>query len=299
MSQKASEPQRPNTRAKNANQRPGLIVLETQQKRRNAGEMAKVRAQEHLDMTLTEQHIHAALKNVARIQDKQHLEDIEVTHPRQAPSLRRNEMPSLRRHETVLQPRHVVPSMANDAIEIETEANTDDEDDPLAGDGDTERDDMYYGDDADENDPEDIAEEDGEGRTCPKKKKKGEGIRSLIDSLRKNPHPAGEMSSHLNINLVNKAPPIPTPKGKGKQPRARPMCVSFTSHPKNISLTLPTSFASPTLYHLIDPFLTTSTIIGGIISPYDPLPLGNYPFLPSPQSHWHSHTIGCPPHHKV
>ncbi|KAH9019353.1 hypothetical protein EDB85DRAFT_1809903, partial [Lactarius pseudohatsudake] len=80
---------RPVTRAKNATQHPGKVVLDTQQKRRNAEAMTKVRAQERLDRRTTERGIRAALKYVASIQDQQLVEDAEADQPIRAPSLRR------------------------------------------------------------------------------------------------------------------------------------------------------------------------------------------------------------------
>ncbi|KAI9432153.1 hypothetical protein BJY52DRAFT_1086979, partial [Lactarius psammicola] len=80
---------RPVTRAKNATQRPGQILVEAQQKRRSAEQMAKVRAQERLDRRITEQGIRAALKHVANIQDRQQSEDAEAGRRVLAPSLRR------------------------------------------------------------------------------------------------------------------------------------------------------------------------------------------------------------------
>ncbi|KAI9436204.1 hypothetical protein H4582DRAFT_1800226, partial [Lactarius indigo] len=80
---------RPVTRAKNATQHPGQVVLDAQSKRRTNEEMTKVREQEHLEIRVAEQEIRAALKKVARIQDQQELEDIETDRPTVAPSLRR------------------------------------------------------------------------------------------------------------------------------------------------------------------------------------------------------------------
>ncbi|KAI9436931.1 hypothetical protein H4582DRAFT_1767856, partial [Lactarius indigo] len=80
---------RPVTRAKNATQHPGQVVLNAQSKRRTNEEMTKVREQERLEIRVAEQEIRAALKKVARIQDQQELEDIETDRPTVAPSLRR------------------------------------------------------------------------------------------------------------------------------------------------------------------------------------------------------------------
>ena len=62
---------RPVTRAKNATQHPGQVVLDAQPQRRNPTQMKKVRAEERLDRKLTEKAIRAALKSVASIQDQQ------------------------------------------------------------------------------------------------------------------------------------------------------------------------------------------------------------------------------------
>ena len=61
------------------------------------------------------------------------------------------------------------------------------------------------------------------------KKKKGSEMQALIDTLRKNPHPTGEIMNKLDLALVTKVPPIPAPKGK----KARAMCV-FTSVPYHV-----------------------------------------------------------------
>ena len=79
------------TRAKNATQRPGLIDRESKQTRRGPAEMAKVRSTARLNTRLTDQRLHAALKNVAEIQDQQHVKDINASVPKMAPSLRRHE----------------------------------------------------------------------------------------------------------------------------------------------------------------------------------------------------------------
>jgi hypothetical protein len=173
---------RPVTRAKNVNQHPGQIILESQQKRRNTDEMAKVRAQEQLDRELTEQHICAALKSVARVQDQQQVEDDKDKRPIVAPSLQQ--------HDTMIQPHHIVPSMANDAI------GTDEDDsgqEAAMGEGDTERDEWVDDSVEDGGDSKSKSDSDGiqvadeeEEELCPKKKKKkGKGMHAVIDSLRK------------------------------------------------------------------------------------------------------------------
>ncbi|KAI9433680.1 hypothetical protein BJY52DRAFT_1231463, partial [Lactarius psammicola] len=183
--QSQSQGHRPVTRAKNATQRPGQILVEAQQKRRSAEQMAKVRAQERLDRRITEQGIRAALKHVANIQDRQQSEDAEAG--------RRVLAPSLRRHETLL----VVPS--------HTDAGTEK--------GDTE---------IDKRTEEEVAQADdnrwqatwvmGErGEEQPRKtKKKGDPMRVLIDSLRKQSRPSGKS---IEVSLVTKGtPPVPATK---------------------------------------------------------------------------------------
>ena len=85
-----SQPSHPTTRAKNATQHPGLVVLKAKQKRRCAAKMTKVRLQERLNRRLTERRLHVALKNVARVQDQQRDKDIKADIPKVAPSLRRH-----------------------------------------------------------------------------------------------------------------------------------------------------------------------------------------------------------------
>ena len=217
-------PSRPTTQAKNTTQHPGLVVLEAQQKQRCAAEMTKVRFQERLNRRLTERHLHVALKNVARVQDQQRDEDIEADIPKVAPSLRHHKT------QAYLQD---VPSMVvdddddndnNGFVVVETEKaslrdESIDETDPLSGDGATKIND-WFDNKSEENNLEIMIEEEGEVKR-PKKKKKGEGVHVLVESLRKN-LPTAE-NSKLNLNLVMAPPPIPVPKSK----KARPMCVEF------------------------------------------------------------------------
>ena len=219
-----SQPSRPTTRAKNATQHPGLVVLKAKQKRRCAAEMTKVRLQERLNRRLTERRLHAALKNVARVQDQQRDKDIEADIPKVAPSLRR--------HNTQVYHQDV-PSMVIDDDEeeeedafvlVETEKTSlrdesIDEVDPMSGNGATKIND-WFDDKSEENNLEIMEEEEGEVKR-PKKKKKGKGVRVLVELLRKN-LPTAE-NPKLTLNLVMAPPPIPVPKGK----KARPMCVDF------------------------------------------------------------------------
>ena len=225
MSHPQSQPSRPTTRAKNATQHPGQVVLETRQKRRSAADMAKVRSQERKNLRLTNQRLYAALKNVAGIQDQQHIEDSENNVAKVAPSLRR--------HDTLASypcARRVVPSMADDTTmvgesEKESAGPRDQSLDEVdqAGDGATEActpepEENDWFDDrsaSEENVPVDVVADEEER---PRKKRKGDGIRTVVESLRKSLRPtgeAGEGASKLKINVVNMPPPpIPTPKGK-------------------------------------------------------------------------------------
>ena len=204
---------RPVTRAKNATQHPGQVVINAQSKRRGVEEMEKVRAQERFDIQVAERRLHAALKSVARIQDKHQTEDVRAQQPVIAPSLRH-------RGATLPPGRlQVVPGAADDDSEAEGEeyhvgsllATVVSE-----GEGDTELDKWF---DSDPKEPEevpsdkdedDIEEGQGQGQRRTKKKKRGDGLPALVDSMRK--HPIGPKKH--NVNLVNKVPPTPTPKGK-------------------------------------------------------------------------------------
>jgi hypothetical protein len=193
---------RPVTRAKNATQHPGQIVINAQQIRRGTEEMAKVRAQECLNRGLTEQRTRAALKSVARIQDQQQTQDIEGRLPVLAPSLRR--------HETLMLPAYADPSVADNDKEMD---GSDGEAAALTGEGDTEE-------DEDTSDMDDI-EEEGQHR---KKRKRGDGMRALIETMRKHPR---ENSKKPTAILVT-----PFPALKGKKPRARALAsYVLTSQP--------------------------------------------------------------------
>ena len=91
--------------------------------------------------------------------------------------------------------------------------------DPMSGDGVTEIND-WFDNKSEENNLEIMEEEEGEVKR-PKKKKKGEGVRVLVESLRKNLPTAENLK--LTLNLVMAPPPIPVPKGK----KAHPMCADF------------------------------------------------------------------------
>ena len=230
---------RPVTRAKNANQRPGQVVLDFQQKRRSPGEMSKVRAQERLELGIAEQRLRTALKKVANVQDQQQAEDIEEE--------RRVVAPSLRRHETLL-PRHIDPSAADAADEsTDSEKEKTDTNDDKSNAGPPDEDgyvetDEYVEDRSPSPEPsdaemadieEEVKRDTGRCRKPSKgtkgKKKKGSEMQALIDTLRKNPRPTGEIMNKLDLALVTKVPPIPAPKGK----KARAMCV-FTSVPYHV-----------------------------------------------------------------
>jgi hypothetical protein len=163
--------------------------------------MSQVRAQDRLNRRLTERRTRAALKTVARIQDLQHAEDMETEPP-----VRR--APSLRRHETLVLP---APT-DSDPSDNEMDQSDGEQGDPEKDEGPSSEDE----------DSDDMEEEDRQGR---RKKKKGDGVRALIASMRK-PHLAG-VKKPAAI-LVTKVP-TPAPKGKA---RALASCV-FTSHPKH------------------------------------------------------------------
>jgi hypothetical protein len=231
---------RPVTRAKNATQRPGQAVLDYQQKRRGQKEMSKVRAQERLDLGIAEQRLRTALKTVAEVQDEQQAEDVEEEVLVVAPSLRR--------HKTHLQ-CHINASAADtsdstgtDSEKEKTDTNNDKSDaDPPDDDGYIETDewveDKAPAPECSDSELADVEEEvkqvAGErgkpGKGSKGKKKKGDEMRRLIDTLRKNPRPVGDIPKKLDLVLVTKVPPIPAPKGK----KARAMYV-FTSVPSHV-----------------------------------------------------------------
>jgi hypothetical protein len=216
---------RPVTRAKNATQHPGQVVLDAQAKRRTAMEMKKVRAEERIDRELTEKGIRAALKYVASIQDQQHEDDVDAQRPVVAPSLRRR--------KTVIMPKcrlgglQAGPGPTGDDI---PESEQDADMMLLEGEGDTEVDDWCKDQaedspseeemDIDEGDQEAVDEVQDQG---PRrfKKKKGDGLPALIDAMRKHPRlPPGNLKTP-NVGLVSKAAPTPARKGK----KARALCV--------------------------------------------------------------------------
>ena len=173
--------------------------------------------------TMADDTTYAALKNVTGIQDLQQIDSENNVA---------NMAPLLCRHDTLAsnpRARRVVPSMADDTTMVgESEKASPgprdeslDEVDQLAGDGATEactepEDNDWFDDEIEENNvPVDVvANEEGP----PRKKRKGDGIWTMVESLRKSLHPAGgEGASKLKINLVNMPPPpIPTPKGKAR-----------------------------------------------------------------------------------
>ncbi|KAH9159139.1 hypothetical protein EDB89DRAFT_1916774 [Lactarius sanguifluus] len=209
-----SQARRPVTWAKNATQHP-------RQKRRSSEVMAKVREQACLERRVAEQEIRAALKNVARIQDQQELEDIQVDRPSMAPSLRR--------HETLLFSDFVPcykPIPEKDTTEANKESDKDlSEDEAAPVNRDSEREEMGPGEE-DNGDIEDIEGEGGQHKTKKKGNSDGNPMRALINSLWKKPHlVAGK--SVANISLVTKEPPIPAVKGK--KPHAR--LIQSVAHP--------------------------------------------------------------------
>ncbi|EGN94012.1 hypothetical protein SERLA73DRAFT_78387 [Serpula lacrymans var. lacrymans S7.3] len=70
---------RPTTRAKNASQHPGKVLLELQRKRRTKAEIAAAKKKEELTLEQVEQGVRAGLAAVAAIEDKQVLEDGEAS----------------------------------------------------------------------------------------------------------------------------------------------------------------------------------------------------------------------------
>lgn len=216
MAPAQSQSLRPVTRAKNATQHPGLV--NAQQKRRSVAEMAKVRSEERLNKKLTEQRLYAALKKVAKVQDQNHDEDIEANIPILAPSLRRHET----RGTIVTNTADGDITLDDDLVVAETESVNPvdedlDEDDPPVP--------VISERQAEINSWYDFGSDLSTGEQPPKKKKKkGDGTRELVGTLRKNP-PARE-NPKVNINVfakpTNKVPP---PRPKGKQPQPRSLCV--------------------------------------------------------------------------
>ena len=206
----------PVTRAKNATQHPGQVVLDAQPQRRNAAVMKKVRAEERLDRELTEKAIRAALKSVASIQDQQHKDDIEARRPVVAPSLRR--------HKTRILPEDLQVEPGTPDNIMDTEKDTNYGRVLEEGEGETEVDDWF-----DDKIPEDCSsdgakdtlegydEEDEEAGGVQEKsqrrqkKKRGDGLPALIEAMQKHPRPVG---GNLDVSLAAKVPPIPAPKGK-------------------------------------------------------------------------------------
>ena len=214
------------TRAKNATQHPGLVDLEPQQKRRGPAEMAKVRSAVRLSTRLADQRLHAALNKVAEVQDRQQKEDIEANVPKVAPSLRHQKQKASRvpddnnslRDEDAPEP--VVNAVETQVDPMDEYLSMDEEDETpvqaapvrIAKPAPDYNDWFNFGSDQ-EDGP--IAEE------PPKKKKKGDGLRNVVATLRKNP--PGENAA-LKVNLVTKVPPIPALNGK----KPRSLCVNFS-----------------------------------------------------------------------
>lgn len=205
------------TRAKNATQRPGLIDRESKQTRRGPAEMAKVRSTARLNTRLTDQRLHATLKNVAEIQDQQHVKDINASVPKMAPSLRRHEKQAneVLGDENALREAEAFTAKTLDTQQVDPmdEDLSVDEEDALPVPSKKRLAPDYY-DYWNFGSDEDIATE------LPRKKKKGDGLRDVVVALRKN---VPSENLELKMNLVTKVPPIPAPKGK----RPRSLCVQF------------------------------------------------------------------------
>jgi hypothetical protein len=173
------------TQAKNMTQRPGLVDHETLPKRRGPAEMAKVRSEAQLNVKLTDKRLYAALKNVAKIQDRQQVEDSQANILKVAPSLRHQD-----KHA------NTVPNTADD---------NDAPNDPFPEES-QQVDLMYEGISVDEEDePLPVvqrkaqaepkfydyfnfrSDEDAGAEEPPKKKKKGDGLQDVVTSLCKNP----------------------------------------------------------------------------------------------------------------
>ena len=206
---------RPVTRAKNATQHPGQVVLDAQPQRRNPTQMKKVRAEERLDRKLTEKAIRAALKSVASIQDQQREDDIEAQRLVVAPSLRR--------HKTRIIPEdlQVDPSSPDDITDTEMDADI-----IAEGEGETEVDEWFDEkilESSSDGDNDAIEYEDGDdedaggvqvkSQRC-QRKKRGDGLPALIEAMRKHPRPVGGNLKKSDVSLVAKVPPIPASKGK-------------------------------------------------------------------------------------
>jgi hypothetical protein len=70
------------TQAKNVTQCPGLVDRETLPKWRGPAEKAKVRSEAQLKVKLTDKRLYTTLKNVAKIQDRQQVEDSQANIPK-------------------------------------------------------------------------------------------------------------------------------------------------------------------------------------------------------------------------
>jgi hypothetical protein len=183
---------------------PGLVDCKTLPKRRGPAEMAKVRSEVQLNVKLTDKCLYATLKNIAKIQDQQQVEDSQANIPKVAPSLCHQD-----KHA------NTVPNTADD---------NDAPNDPFPEES-QQVDLMYEGISVDEGDkplpvvqrkaqaePEFYdyfnfgSDEDAGAEEPPKKKKKGDGLQDVVTSLCKNP-PGNGVNSKLKLNLVTKVPP--------------------------------------------------------------------------------------------
>ena len=200
--------------------------------------MAKVRSDAHLDTRLTDQRLHAALKKVAGIQDRQVEEDIMTSVPKVAPSLRRQERKASSVPEDNDTPNEASPvenAAESQRVYLMDEEMSEEEvaPVPLVRPPEPDYDDWF-------NFKSDPAY--GLGETPKKKKKKGDGLRDVVATLRKNPPQAG-VNEKLKINLVTKIPPIPAPKGK----KPRSLCVPIYI----ISEYFTDQFSSPRLKKMV------------------------------------------------
>jgi hypothetical protein len=261
------------TWAKNVTQHPGLVDHKTLPKWRGPTEMAKVRSEAQLNVKLTDKHLYATLKNIAKIQDRQQVKDSQANIPKVVLLLRHQD-----KHA------NTVPNTADD---------NDAPNDPFPEES-QQVDQMYKGISVDEEDellpvvqskaqaePEFYnyfnfgSDEDAGAEEPPKKKKKGDGLQDVVTSLCKNP-PGNGANSKLKLNLVTKVPPpIPAPKGK----KPHPLCVQLYFI-QILSLTFFLHVALPE-WPLFSPKPPFFTMISG------PLPLAPLQFptpTPSPPS---------------
>ncbi|KAF8256394.1 hypothetical protein EI94DRAFT_1711617 [Lactarius quietus] len=203
----------PITQAKNATQHPGLAVLEYQQKWRGHKEIWLPRFKTNSTEDVEEEELVVA--------------------------------PSLRQHETLLS-HQINASMADDSTDTKSEKEKTDtnnnKSDPGTPDDNGYRSNEWAEDKSPAPDYSDseladieeglkqVAGQQGKPDKGSKgKKKKGNEICSLINTLRKNPRPVGEIPMKLDLMLVTKVLPIPAPKGK----KARAIAAHTVAHPSN------------------------------------------------------------------